>query len=196
MNENMSGTESLAIIEAMIKKAKNQFSEDGSLYLLWGWVILFCSLGHFALDYFRLYDKPWAIWLLTWVLALYMIVYIRRKEKKKIVKTYTEEMIGSVWLTFVIMMFVLFILLGRYLPQFYRYNFIFVLFCYGMPTFLSGFFLKFKPLILGGLACWVLAIAAGEFDFHYHPLFVAVAVIAAWIIPGYILKARFNNQTL
>jgi len=104
-------------------------------------------------------------------------------------------MIGSVWLTFVIMMIVMFVIVGRYLPQFYKYNFIFVLFCYGMPTFLSGFFLKFKPLIIGGLSCWILAIAAGEVDFHYHPLFVAVAVITAWIIPGYILKARFKSQT-
>src|SRR6188508_229631 len=115
MNEKLSGIESLAIIEAMIKKAKNQFSEDGTLFLLWGWVILSCSLAHFALDYFELYDKPWSIWFLTWIIALYMIVYLRKRDKKKVVKTYTEEMIGSVWLTFVIMMVVIFIIMGRYL---------------------------------------------------------------------------------
>jgi hypothetical protein len=194
MNEKLSGIESLAIIEAMIKKAKNQYSEDGTLFLLWGWVILFCSLGHFALDYFGLYDRPWSVWFLTWIVALYMIVYIRKRDRKKVVKTYTEEMIGSVWLTFVIMMVVIFIIMGRYLPEFYKYNFIFVLFCYGMPTFLTGFFLKFRPLTIGGVCCWILAIVAGEINFHYHPLFVAMAVIVAWIVPGYILKARFKNQ--
>jgi hypothetical protein len=196
MNDNLSGAESLAIIEQMIKKAKNQFSEDGSLYLLWGWVILLCSLGHFVLDQFNLYDRPWDIWGVTWVVALYMLVYLRKKERKKVVRTYTEELLGKVWFAFVIMMVVSFTIVMRYIPEFYKYNFQFVLLCYGMPTFLSGFFLRFRPLVWGGVACWVLAVTAGEVNYHYHPLFVAVAVVLAWIVPGYILKARAQSQLI
>ena len=42
-----SGMSGLQTIEEMINKARNQFSEDGFIYLLWGWVILFCSISHF-----------------------------------------------------------------------------------------------------------------------------------------------------
>ena len=48
-DESFTHTDSLTIIQAMINKAKDQFSENGHLYLLWGWVILICSIGHFLL---------------------------------------------------------------------------------------------------------------------------------------------------
>ena len=44
-----SHSESLALIESMINKAKDRFNEDGSLYLLWGWVVLLCSAAEFIL---------------------------------------------------------------------------------------------------------------------------------------------------
>lgn len=195
MKENLSGMESLEIIEQMIKKAKNQFSEDGTLYLLWGWVILCCSLAHFIIDHFQLFSQPWAVWSVTWVVALYMLVFIRKRDNARRVKTYTEDILGKIWFTFVIMMLVIIFILQAYIPEFYRYNFMFILVCYAMPTFLSGFVLQFRPLIIGGASCWVLALLAGLVDFHYHPLFVSAAVILAWIIPGYILKSRYRKQT-
>ena len=51
-DENITQQQSLVIIESMINKAKNQFSENGFAYLLWGWVILFCSVSQFVLQYF------------------------------------------------------------------------------------------------------------------------------------------------
>jgi len=47
--ENFNEQESLALIESMIKKAKNQFSENGDTYLLWGWVVFVCSIAQFVL---------------------------------------------------------------------------------------------------------------------------------------------------
>lgn len=193
MHEGLTEKQSLGIIEEMINKAKNQFSEDGSLYLLWGWVILFCSLGHFILDVVVHYRQPYMVWSITWIVALYMIYRLRTKKRK--VKTYTDDLLGYVWLAFVIMMCLTFFILQMYVPQFWLYNFMFILVCYGMPTFLSGFVLQFRPLIIGGVVCWVLAATAGFFNFRYHPLFVSAAVVTAWIIPGYILKARFAKST-
>jgi hypothetical protein len=82
MERNLTEKQSLDIIEEMINKAKNQFSEDGFMYLLWGWVILFCSLGHFILHQIVGYGKPWQIWGVTWIVAVYMIVYIRSRNRK------------------------------------------------------------------------------------------------------------------
>jgi hypothetical protein len=164
------------------------------MYLLWGWVILFCSAAHFILDVVIDYNKPWSVWSVTWIVAIYMIIYLRKKDSKRKVKTYTEEVLGYVWLTFVIMMVVTFFLLQSFVPEFWKYNFMFVLLCYGMPTFLSGIILKFRLLVAGGIFCWALAIFSGFANFHYHPLFVSAAVVGAWIIPGYILRARFKND--
>jgi Flp pilus assembly protein TadB len=194
MEESLTEKQSLSIIHDMINKAKNQFSEDGTLYLLWGWVILCCSFAHFILDVVVHYKQPWAVWSVTWIVALYMIIYQRRRGRKRKVKTYSEELLGYVWLCFVIMMVITFFLLEKFVPQFWRYNYLFILLCYGMPTFLSGIILKVRLLVLGGVFCWVLSVLAGFVDFHYHPLFVSAAVIVAWIIPGYSLRARFRKE--
>jgi hypothetical protein len=137
------------------------------------------------------YGKPWQIWGVTWVVAVYMIIYLRSRDRKRKVKTYTDELLGYVWLAFVIMMVITFFLLQNFVPQFWKYNFLFILLCYGMPTFLSGIILQFRPLIIGGITCWVLSALAGFVGFAYHPLFVSAAVVVAWIIPGYILKDRY-----
>jgi FtsH-binding integral membrane protein len=194
MQENLTEKQSLSIIEEMINRAKNQFSEDGSLYLLWGWVILFCSLGHFVLQVVVEYNRPWQIWSVTWVVAVYMLIFLRRKNRTRKVKTYTEELLSYVWLAFVIMMALTFFLLQKFVPQFWLYNFMFILLCYGMPTFLSGIILQFRPLIIGGVVCWVLSAASGFVHFSYHPLFVSAAVVVAWIIPGFILRERFKRM--
>ena len=194
MQESLTEKQSLSIIEEMINRAKNQFSEDGSLYLLWGWVILFCSLGHFVLQVVVEYNRPWQIWSVTWVVAVYMLFFLRKKNRTRKVKTYTEELLSYVWLAFVIMMALTFFLLQKFVPQFWLYNFMFILLCYGMPTFLSGIILQFRPLIFGGVVCWVLSAASGFVHFSYHPLFVSAAVVVAWIIPGYILRERFKRM--
>jgi Flp pilus assembly protein TadB len=192
--ESLTEKQSFSIIQEMINKAKNQFSEDGTMYLLWGWVILCCSFAHFILDVVVHYKQPWAVWSVTWIVALYMIIYQRRRDRKRKVKTYSEELLGYVWLCFVIMMVITFFLLQKFVPEFWRYNYLFILLCYGMPTFLSGIILKVRLLVLGGVFCWVLSVLAGFVDFHYHPLFVSAAVIVAWIIPGYSLRARFKKE--
>ena len=193
MKENpLSGVESLEVIQSMILKAKNQFSENGKLYLLWGWVILFCSLGYFILDEVIHYAKPYAIWSLTWIAAVYMIIYLRREGKRRVVKTYTQEILRYIWIAFVVIMVLGGVLIAR-IPSFYLYNYQFVLLFYGVPTFLSGTVLKFRPLIYGGIICWILAFLSTFVSFNFHPLLISLAVISAWIIPGYILKMRFKQ---
>jgi hypothetical protein len=43
-NESQSAKDRLLFIESMIHKAQNRYSENGTLYLLWGWSIFLCSL--------------------------------------------------------------------------------------------------------------------------------------------------------
>ena len=64
-------TESLTVIQAMINKAKGQFSENGHLYLVWGWVILVCSIGHFVPIRFLDYQYASMISMLTWIVIIY-----------------------------------------------------------------------------------------------------------------------------
>jgi hypothetical protein len=193
--ENITQQQSLAIIESMINKAKNQFSENGFAYLLWGWVILFCSVPQFVLQYFFDYPGYSLVWMLTWLAAVVQVIYSVKKGKRRIVKTYTDEIARYVWLVFIIIMMLAGTLIVRLLqPQQYYISTIIILILYGMPTFLSGIILKFRPLVTGGICCWVLSVIAGFLPKDFIVLMLAAAVIIAWIIPGYLLSSRYKKE--
>lgn len=188
--------ESIALIESMINKARNRFSEGGHLYLLWGWVIFVCSVGQFILMNVFQYKYNYAIWFITWIAFLYQMRYMFRKNKKRKVKTYTDSLIGYVWLAFIISMFVIAFVIGSRLgSQAYIVVYSVFLVAYGVPSFLSGTILRFKPLIFGGLSCWSLALISAFIPAHYHLLLIGAAMILAWIVPGYLLQSKFKTQT-
>ncbi len=177
----------------MINKAKNRYSENGHLYLLWGWVILVCSLGHFVLENVFKIRQFYFVWFLTWAAVIYQFVYLRRSKRKRQVTTYTDEIIKYVWLVFIVMMVLLVVVVTRFSSHPANTDAVFLV-LYGMPTFLSGIILKFRPLLSGGIFCWLLAILSLFVPYQYHMLFIAAAVIAAWIIPGFLLQSRFKNS--
>ena len=178
----------------MINKAKDQFSENGHLYLVWGWVILICSLGHFVLIKFFSFENASMIWILTWAAIIYQTYYLWKRGKQKRVRTYTDDVIAWVWITFIILMFLFGFLFARALGRdYYQYMNVGFLALYGMPTFLSGITLRFRPLMLGGIACWCLSVIACFIHYEFHLILLGVAVIIAWILPGYILRARYKK---
>ena len=188
----MTETESMELITSMINKAKNRFSETGMWYLFWGWLVLFCCLIQFIALYFFENQNAYYIWYLTWVAPIYQVIYMRRSKKIKRVKTYTGEIIGFVWFAYVICI-TLFIFILIYIKAYSGINPA-VLIMYGMPTFLSGIILKFKPLRIGAICCWILSILAVLVVYEFQLLLVALAVFLAWIIPGYRLKAKFKKE--
>jgi len=192
--DKFSPQESLQVIYTMIEKAKNQFSENGHLYLLWGWLVLICSVTQFfLLDVFH-YEKHYLVWIATWLAVIYQFFYLRNEHRKKRVQTYTDTIIGFVWLSFFVLMILIGLLLGlNSKDEYYK------LFCpaflalYGMPTFLSGILLRFRPLVVGGIGCWLLSVSAYFIGYNYQLLLIAGAMIIAWIIPGYLLRKRFKK---
>lgn len=190
----MTEKESMELITSMINKAKNNFSERGLLYLIWGWVILFCCITSFVGAYFYHYDKIYFVWLIVYLVIIFQIIYIRKTRKYQKTKTYTSEINAFVWIVFTICLILIIFICN----VFRRYELInpLLLVLYGMPTFLSGIILKFRPLIIGAICCWALATASPFINMDYQLLLIATAVVVAWIIPGYLLKAKFKKEKL
>jgi hypothetical protein len=188
-----SHTESLALIESMINKATNRFNEDGFLYLLWGWVVLFCSVAEFILLRIQ-YEKHYLVWIVTWLAVIYQIFFLRKKRRKLKVRTYTDDIIKYVWITFLVMMGLMAWLINSIQVQ-DVYKMIDPLFLaiYGVPTFLSGIILRFKPLVWGGISCWLLSVLSVIIPVEYHLLLVSAAMIVAWIVPGYLLRLKHKK---
>jgi FtsH-binding integral membrane protein len=190
---SFSHAESLALIESMINKATNRFNEDGFLYLLWGWVVLVCSVTEFVLLRIQ-FQKHYLVWTLTWAAVLYQIFFLRRKRQKQPVRTYTDDIVKYVWITFIIIMFLAGVLIGTIQgKEYYKLIDPMFLVIYGMPTFLSGIILRFKPLMWGGIGCWALSLLTTVIPVEYHLLLVSAAMVIAWIVPGYLLRLKFKK---
>lgn len=187
----MSEKESMILIASMINKAKNQVSENGFLYIIWGWVILICCIVQFLSDQFFHYPHANYIWFSMYAVIIFQIIYLIRNKKSGITKTYTEEINGFVWIAFAIGVILMVFICSKY--GVYQIILPLLLIFYGIPTFLSGAILKFTPLLIGGISCWILAFVSIFTPAQAHLLVIATAVIAAWLIPGYLLQMKYRK---
>ena len=195
--ENFSPQESLQLIQSMIAKTRRDMSDNSIYFLLWGWITFAACTGQFVLKNILHYEKHYLVWFSMWLVLIYQVIYLKRKRKQQRVRTYTDDIVGFVWVAFFILMVLFGFLFGKILDPEKEYAFIDPAFLalYGMPTFLSGVILKFRPLIIGGICCWLLSIAATFIVPQYHLLLLPAAMIVAWIIPGYMLRKKFKQQT-
>lgn len=179
--------ESFEIITQMIHKAKSDYRETGVSALMWGSIITLCSLVTFAAYFFQ---WQWAqyVWWLTFLAVIPQIIISRNERKRRKYKTYSDDAMGGIWISFAIAIF---------LFSFYFNIFqvpsaaTIVLVLYGVPTFATGYTRRFPPMIFGGVACWAFAIASMYIAYPYPLLLTAAAALLAWFIPGLILRRRF-----
>ena len=68
----------------------------------------------------------------------------------------------------------------------------FFIMLYGLGTFVSGSIIQFRPLVIGGIIAWALAIGSVYAEYDYQMLFGAAAILISYIIPAYML--RFKNK--
>ena len=180
--------ESLALITGMITKAKNHYHESGSSALLWGFANVIC----FVLAYLQ--EENWIslpfnpFWLM--IIAVILQVYFSWKERaSKRTVTFKDETHYYVWLAFGISILILTVAGG-----FSEIGYIvlpLILLLFGIPTFISGCIKKFKPLIFGGIVCWILSVISFFFRENEVFLLVAMGAFFALVIPGFILRKNY-----
>jgi hypothetical protein len=193
--EDFSPEQSLKLISNMIAQAKARFSENGHLYLLWGWTVFICSIAQFILFKYIKFEQHYLVWTAVWLILIYQVFYLRRQKSRLKVRGYADRIIAAVWITFSVMMFLFGFLFGKLLgEQYYQFISPGFLALYGMPTVLSGTILQFRPLVFGGICCWVLSICSVFVPYEYSLLMLAAAVVVAWIIPGYLMRIKYRKS--
>lgn len=186
-------TESLALIASMIKKTQGSLQDNGFYFLLWGWLVFVASVGQYVLlkmDFEASSQYPWAI--LMPLGGIISAIRGWRDGKKQRVKTYTEELLNYALVAFLIALLIVLIFMS--IHGGWERSYPMIMMVYGMWLFISGGALKFKPLIIGGIINFGCAI--GGFYVHTYELILLLsfAVLAGYIIPGHLLKAKYNRQ--
>ena len=185
--QTLTGEQSLELITSMIKQARNDYYDTGISALLWGSVIIFCSLATYANHWLKWVALDY-IWFLTCVAFVPQVIISIREAKHRGYKSYQSDLIGGIWLSYAIAIF-----LFSYLA--YALNIAnnapIYLTLFGIPTFASGYGSRFRPMIVGGLACWILAVLAVYIPYPNVLFLMASGALLAWFIPGLLLRRRY-----
>jgi len=190
--KDLSGEESLQLINRMIYEAKGYFYESGVAALIYGFSALVCSV----LSYLRekeLISIPFAPFYIM-VPVFFVQAWIQfKEEKKKKAKTFTDETIDFVWLGFFLS--VIISLAGTFAGAGYIIITI-ILFLTGFAAFLTGMISKFRYHAVCGIFC--LLVAAVSFfiqNVNIYFLLAGVSIIV-WIIPGFMLRKHFRKTSV
>ncbi len=181
--EELDPAQSLQVITAVIAKTKENIKEHSFLFLLWGWLIAIASFSFFmihAYTSFKLFFLPFPVLALTGII-ISVLYYTGRSHKPE---TYIDYYLKKLWLVLGIsFILVVLINLAKTSPPF-TYT---LLIC-GIGTMVSGLVLNFRPLILGGVLFLVFSVGSVFIPDVYKPLLQGIAVVAGYLIPGYLLK--------
>jgi hypothetical protein len=186
--EKFSAEQSLQLIQSMISKTKQDMSDNGIYFLVWGWITFVACTGQFVLKNIFQYEKHYIVWTLVIVGIAFSIYQGTKDEKRQKARTYVGDSMKYLWMGMGISFFVLSMILTRLGWDTVVFPFFILL--YGLGTFISGSFIQFRPLIIGGVIAWGLAVGSAFVSYDYQMLFAAAAILFSYIIPAYLLRQR------
>jgi hypothetical protein len=214
----LSEQDSLRIIQEMIQKAKAGAQyERGQGPILWGSVIGFVGSMSFLELYFK-WNISFDWWILTLVALIPQVFIVLNDRKKNIVKTHEARAIDMVWTVFGISIFAL-VLYGNFIGQittqlladdgvtiwkksssngpFEPFQ-LFVpsiaslhLMIYGFPTLVTGVVIRCRSMLIGACICYILFVVSLYTPVVWDMLFMGIAGICNWLIPGIILRRQY-----
>jgi hypothetical protein len=181
--------ESLQLINRMIYEAKGYYYENGASAMVYGFSVLVCSVLSFLIAKGNI-QFPFSPFYLL-IPVFFIQGWIQNKQdKKKKAKTFTDETIDYVWVGFFLCS------IASLSALFAGQNYVVIsinLVLVAFASFLTGMITKFRYHIVISLVC--LFLAAFSF-FMLNPnsyLLLAVAAVLVWVIPGFILRAKFKE---
>lgn len=189
MDTTITEKESLRIIKEMIETSRNNFKDNGFFFLLWGWLALIASLLHFILLYigYEYHYLPWPV-LMSAGAIVSVIAGIKIGKKARVMSHIDKTIIYLWWGFFITIVILLFAASAGKLP--WTTSTPLIIAMVGLGTFASGGALKFPPLIIGGIAAWIISVITLFIPYTYVLLMTALSIIIAYLIPGYMLKSK------
>lgn len=187
-NSELDPQESLAIITKMIHQTQNNVKHNAVFFLLWGWLTLFGAIMHYVLLEVIQFSRPEIGWpILMTAGAITAGVLGSKQAKRKQVTTHLDRSLGYLWGGFGVFLLTL---LG-FMPVIgFGKTYPIIMLLYALGTFVTGGILQFKPLKIGAIACWLLAISAFFAPFSTQLILLGASIVVAYLIPGYLLNQK------
>jgi hypothetical protein len=188
--KNLSALESLEVITDAIGKTKENFKANSSYFMLWGWLIALASICFFLLHQytsFQYYFLPFPVLVAGGIITT--LAWFFKRKSAHPTETYLDYFLSRMWLVLGIgFIITVFVAVSQKLPPF-----LYALIIAAIGTLASGLVMKFRPLIIGGILFFTAAVIGVYIPDGYKPLLLGAAIIAGYLIPGYLLKFKKNN---
>lgn len=187
MERELTPSESLKLIETMIAQAKQSFHRNSFYFMLWG-VLLISAM---AVNYLMAANGDprgnyaWAVVGIIGGIASW--AYGAREAKRKQASSFMDRVMLCLWMGFLATLLITMfgsagsghgMLVGA------------IIVLTGLPTFVTGQLLRFRPLIFGGILFWVLGAVSFFTDMKATALLYIAAMVFGYLIPGYLLKRQ------
>ncbi len=185
--------ESLRLITQTIDETKEKFKESGHIFVFWGILIFTVTLTQFIFIQTGLKNYTgWPCFLYP-LGGFYMYAFFRKRDiRNNTPKTVVGSMItilGAVLgVNFMILGFFFYDRLGDALFPFY-------LIVMAFWIILIGTSIKFKPIVICGFIVNIIGFVALFFEWQYQLLFMSLAAVIGFIIPGLLfIKAKSQDD--
>ena len=188
MEKNFSNEESLQLIKTMVGISRQNLRNGGIYYILYGGLFFMASLVQYFLYAVYKYERHWTTWIVAGILAGFIAVFLRRKSSRAgSVITYLTRLNRYLWTAFIVgVVFIGF--LG--FQQFISYTQInpLIIMLYGFAVFITGGMLKFRWLMFGAVAAWIIAVISSFMEYNIQMLLVSLTILVSYLIPGLLLN--------
>ena len=189
--QQMSPQQSLELINDMISKAKKSFQKMSFYFLLWGVLFILAGISEYVLAQLFQYQYAFIGWPIMGTLGgVVASVYGARQGKKAGVYTFTDRVMSFLWGGFTISLIL--VMIGSVLNKTDPGPYIMVM--TGLPTFVTGGIMNFRPLVIGGMLFWIIGLASFFAPAEYKPLIFSLAIFCGYIVPGLMLKRAENAR--
>jgi len=182
----MDHLEGLAVISSMIRNTQGNFQQSSFYFILWGVIVAMANLGHYYLMVHTSYAHPYIVWLVTIPAWIITGVYAHRQKNLAKVTTVLDKVIGIIWITFGVSIFLL-IIPGNIVHAYFNPI---ILLMTAIPTMVSGYIIKEKSLMVGAFVLWILGSISFFVAQEIHYLIAATAITICFVIPGLIMRDK------
>lgn len=181
----------LELIQQAIEDAKVRLSENGHIFLLWGWLTLAAAASQFLLLMLEFYQYNWMPWLLMPLGGIYTGWYYARQPDVRSSKSVLSPILSGLWIYLAINLMVLPFFFwsklgGSTIPI--------LIILLGLGITVTGQVLRFRPLLWAGIVTNLLGLGAFFLEPLYQVPVMGLAAVIGDLIPGYLLKNRYQQH--
>jgi len=194
-DENLTGHDSLAIIQQMIYAAKQDQKDDGIGWILWGWLLFAASVLTIVNLQYNWYST-FFFWNVFGIIAIGLLLFTIVKalvfKRTKKVRTYTKDVFDKLNIGFTISLLLIIVAMNVYITP--SIGFALLTGLYAFWIMIYGALLNFKPSNIAAYFVFALALACMFVpNFKLVMVIHAVAVLIGYIIPGYMANRAFKQ---